>query len=37
MIPDLAGCMTQGETLEECIVNIEEVRELWNRNCLYKC
>lgn len=29
MIPDLPGCMTQGETLEECIVNIEEARELW--------
>ena len=26
---DLPGCMTQGETLEECIVNIEEARELW--------
>ncbi len=29
MIPDLPGCMTQGETLEECVVNIEEARELW--------
>ena len=29
MIPDLPGCITQGETLEECIVDIEEVRELW--------
>lgn len=29
MILDLPGCMTQGETLEECIVNIEEARELW--------
>lgn len=29
IIPDLPGCITQGETLEECIVNIEEVRELW--------
>ncbi len=29
MIVDLPGCMTQGETLEECIVNIEEARELW--------
>ena len=29
IIPDLPGCMTQRETLEECIVNIEEVRELW--------
>ncbi|MGL6343521.1 MAG: type II toxin-antitoxin system HicB family antitoxin [Waterburya sp.] len=29
IIPDLPGCMTQGETLEECVVNIEEARELW--------
>ena len=29
IIPDLFGCITQGETLEECIVNIEEARELW--------
>ena len=29
MIRDLPGCMTQGETLEECVVNIEEARELW--------
>ena len=29
MIPDLPGCMTQGETLEECVINIEEARELW--------
>lgn len=29
MIPDLPGCITQGETLEECVVNIEEARELW--------
>jgi len=29
MIPDLPGCMTQGETLEEVVVNIEEARQLW--------
>jgi len=29
MIPDLDGCMTQGETLEEAINNIDEARELW--------
>jgi predicted RNase H-like HicB family nuclease len=28
-IPDLPGCMTQGETLEETIQNINEARELW--------
>lgn len=29
MIPDLLGCMTQGETLEEVVMNIEEARQLW--------
>ena len=29
MIPDLPNCMTQGETLEEVVVNIEEARQLW--------
>ena len=29
LIPDLPGCMSQGETLEEVIINIEEARELW--------
>ncbi len=29
MIPDLPGCMTQGETLEEVVMNIEEARQLW--------
>lgn len=29
MIPDLPGCLTQGETLAECVINIEEARELW--------
>lgn len=28
LIPDLPGCMTQGETLEEVIFNIEEARQL---------
>jgi antitoxin HicB len=29
LIPDLPGCISQGETLEEVIANIEEARELW--------
>ena len=29
IILDLPGCMTQGETLEEVVANIEEARELW--------
>ncbi|MGK7924353.1 MAG: type II toxin-antitoxin system HicB family antitoxin [Spirulina sp.] len=29
MIPDLPGCMTQGETIEEALENINEARELW--------
>ncbi|MDJ0579892.1 MAG: type II toxin-antitoxin system HicB family antitoxin [Crocosphaera sp.] len=29
LIPDLPGCITQGETLEEVVINIEEARELW--------
>jgi len=28
-IKDLPGCLSQGETLEETIVNINEARELW--------
>lgn len=28
-IKDLAGCLTQGDTLEETIENISEARELW--------
>ncbi|NCR07832.1 type II toxin-antitoxin system HicB family antitoxin [Microcystis aeruginosa] len=27
LIPDLPGCMSQGETLEEVIINIEEASE----------
>lgn len=29
IIPDLPGCITQGETLEEAIESINEARELW--------
>lgn len=29
IIPDLPGCMSQGETLEETLENINEARELW--------
>jgi predicted RNase H-like HicB family nuclease len=29
IIPDLPGCMSQGETLEEAIENINQARELW--------
>ena len=29
LIPDLPGCITQGETLEEAIESINEARELW--------
>jgi predicted RNase H-like HicB family nuclease len=29
MILDLPGCITQRETLEKCVVNIEEARKLW--------
>ena len=28
-IRDLPGCLTQGETIEETIQNINEARELW--------
>lgn len=28
-IKDLPGCLTQGETLDEMIANINEARELW--------
>lgn len=28
-IKDLPGCITQGESIEEAMSNIEEVRELW--------
>jgi len=35
MIPDLDGCMTQGETLEEAINNIDEARELWIETVYY--
>ena len=29
IIPDLPGCMSQGETLKEALENINEARELW--------
>jgi antitoxin HicB len=28
-IKDLPGCMSQGETIEEALENIEEARQLW--------
>jgi|WetSurMetagenome_2_1015567.scaffolds.fasta_scaffold241729_2 antitoxin HicB len=28
-VEDLPGCLTQGETLEEVYINIEEARRLW--------
>ena len=28
-IKDLPGCLTQGETIEEMLQNINEARELW--------
>jgi antitoxin HicB len=28
-IKDLSGCLTQGETIEETMKNINEARELW--------
>ena len=28
-IKDLPGCLTQGETIEETLKNINEARELW--------
>lgn len=35
MIPDLDGCITQGETLEEAMNNINEARELWIETVYY--
>ena len=35
MIPDLDGCMTQGDSLEEAIANIDEARELWIETVYY--
>ncbi|QUS60828.1 type II toxin-antitoxin system HicB family antitoxin [Synechocystis sp. PCC 7338] len=29
LIPDLPGCITQGETIEEVVANIDEARQLW--------
>jgi predicted RNase H-like HicB family nuclease len=33
-IPDLPGCMSQGETLEEAVRNIDEARRLWIEDTL---
>lgn len=35
IIPDLPGCMSQGETLEEALENINEARELWIETVYY--
>ena len=35
MIPDLDGCITQGDNLEEAIGNIDEARELWIETVYY--
>jgi len=34
IIPDLPGCMSQGETLQEAMDNIEEARQLWIETAL---
>ncbi len=28
-VPSLSGCISQGETIEECLENIKEAIELW--------
>jgi len=28
-VPSLPGCISQGETVEECLKNIKEAIELW--------
>jgi predicted RNase H-like HicB family nuclease len=28
-VPSLQGCISQGETIEECLENIKEAIELW--------
>jgi predicted RNase H-like HicB family nuclease len=33
-VPDLPGCMSQGETIEEAMHNIAEARELWLEEAL---
>lgn len=35
LIPNLLGCISQGETLEEAIANIEEARTLWIETVYY--
>ena len=29
LVPDLKGCMSQGETIEEALESIEEARQVW--------
>ncbi|MEM8720341.1 MAG: type II toxin-antitoxin system HicB family antitoxin [Cyanobacteria bacterium P01_G01_bin.39] len=29
MIPDLPGCMSQGQTLDEAMLNIDQAKYLW--------
>ncbi|MEM9770917.1 MAG: type II toxin-antitoxin system HicB family antitoxin [Cyanobacteria bacterium P01_D01_bin.73] len=29
MIPELPGCMSQGKTFDEAMINIEKARRLW--------
>lgn len=33
-LPDLPGCMSQGETVEGALANIEEAKELWLEGAL---
>jgi len=33
-IPDLPGCMSQGETLDEALRNLNEAKELWLKEML---
>jgi len=28
-VPSLPGCISEGETIDECLVNIKEAIELW--------
>ena len=28
-VPSLPGCISEGETMEECLTNIKEAIELW--------
>ncbi|NLI11918.1 type II toxin-antitoxin system HicB family antitoxin [Pelotomaculum propionicicum] len=33
-IPDLPGCMSDGETPEEALVNVEDAKKCWVETCL---